>query len=87
MVLRTRPGIGHTIELELRDSGPGVAPEIMPHVFDPFFTTKPNGMGMGLAIVRSIVESHAGRITCANAASGGAVFTVILPASPEEVAA
>lgn len=81
IVVRTRPGIQHTVDLEVRDSGPGIAPEVMPHMFEPFFTTKPSGMGMGLAIVRSIVESHGGRIVCANAASGGAVFTVTLPAA------
>ena len=79
MVLRTRPGINHTVQLELRDSGPGIVPEVMAHIFEPFFTTKPNGMGMGLSIVRSIVETNNGTITCENAASGGAVFTVTLP--------
>ena len=86
MVLRTRPGFNQTVELELRDSGPGIPPEAMPHMFQPFFTTKKNGMGMGLSIVRSIVETHGGRITCTNAASGGAVFNVILPASKREAA-
>ncbi len=86
MVLRTRPGINHTVELELRDSGPGISSKAMPHIFEPFFTTKPNGMGMGLSIVRSIIETHGGRITCANGASGGAVFHVSLPAREREAA-
>jgi two-component system, LuxR family, sensor kinase FixL len=87
MVLRTGPGFNRTVELEVRDAGPGISPEAMRHIFEPFFTTKPNGMGMGLSIVRSIVESHSGRITCANAASGGAVFRVTLPAAERMVAA
>jgi len=86
MVLRTGPGFDQTVELELRDSGPGIPVDAMKQIFEPFYTTKPNGMGMGLSIVRSIVESHSGRITCANAASGGAVFKVTLPAT-ERVAA
>jgi len=86
MVLRTRPGLNRTIEIELRDAGPGISAEAMPHMFEPFFTTKKSGMGIGLSIVRSIVETHSGRITCANAASGGAVFTVTLPARERDAA-
>jgi two-component system, LuxR family, sensor kinase FixL len=86
MVLRTRPGIHRTIEIELRDAGPGISAEAMPHMFEPFFTTKKSGMGIGLSIVRSIVETHSGKITCANAASGGAVFTVTLPARERDAA-
>ena len=81
IVLRTRLGLGHTVQLELRDRGPGIAPEVLPRLFEPFFTTKKNGMGMGLSIVRSIVETHSGQITCANAASGGAVFNIVLPSA------
>jgi two-component system sensor kinase FixL len=86
MVLRTGPGMNRTVELQLRDFGPGISAEVMPHMFEPFFTTKANGMGMGLSIVRSIIETHGGRITCANAGSGGAIFTVKLPAVEREAA-
>jgi two-component system sensor kinase FixL len=85
MVLRSRPGINHTIELELRDSGPGIPPDAIPRVFQPFFTTKKEGMGMGLSIVRSIVEFNGGRVTCGNSASG-AVFTVSLPVVRDDAA-
>ncbi|MCS7085744.1 MAG: ATP-binding protein [Bacteroidia bacterium] len=62
------------------DSGPGIAPEIMPKIFDPFFTTKPagEGTGLGLDICRKIVEKHGGRIEV-ESDSNGAVFHVYLP--------
>jgi C4-dicarboxylate-specific signal transduction histidine kinase len=80
LLLRTSRGDGHTVELEVRDAGCGIAPEAIDHLFEPFFTTKANGMGMGLSIVRSIVASHGGTIAAANNPSGGATFTVRLPA-------
>ncbi|MGB6744063.1 MAG: ATP-binding protein [Terracidiphilus sp.] len=58
----------------VEDHGSGVAAEIAGKVFDPFFSTKPQGTGMGLAICRSIVEAHDGKLWVANAAHGGAVF-------------
>lgn len=66
-------------EIRVADTGPGIAHGDLKSVFDPFFTTKPQGMGMGLAIVRTIVEAHCGQICAANQSSGGAVFTVRLP--------
>jgi PAS domain S-box-containing protein len=68
-----------TIEVEVRDWGGGLSdPE---RIFEAFYTTKPDGMGMGLAICRSIVEAHCGRIWAENADSGGACITFSLPAS------
>ena len=66
-------------EIRVRDTGPGMAVEDLKNVFNPFFTTKPSGMGMGLAIVRTIVEAHHGQISAENQLSGGALFTVRLP--------
>ncbi len=85
--LRTARGAGQTVRLEVHDTGTGLSTEAMARLFEPFFTTKPDGMGMGLPIVRSIVESHGGRIAASNNPSGGATFTVTLPAAGEGAAA
>jgi two-component system sensor kinase FixL len=63
-----------SIRVSVRDHGAGVGEEARKHLFDPFFTTKQHGLGMGLAIVRSIVESHGGTIGAENLESGGACF-------------
>ena len=65
--------------ITVEDSGPGLNEEEAERVFDPFFTTKPNGIGMGLPISRSIVESHAGRLWAAPRAPAGAAFHFTLP--------
>ena len=72
-----------TIELYVADAGDGIAPGAVNQVFEPFYTTKPAGMGMGLAITRSIVERHGGRISLSNATGQGARFNVTLPIDAE----
>jgi signal transduction histidine kinase len=67
------------VRLSVRDHGTGIRAEEHEHLFDQFFTTKEQGLGMGLAIVRSIVESHGGRIVAENVADGGARFHFTLP--------
>jgi len=71
---------GRDVEISVTDSGPGISPERLAHVFDPFFTTKAEGLGMGLAICRTIVRSHGGDIRVENNASGGATVSFTLPA-------
>src|SRR5258705_587905 len=70
---------GAYAEIRIGDTGPGIAASDLKNVFDRFFTTKPQGMGMGLAIVRTIVEAHHGQISVENQLSGGALFTIRLP--------
>lgn len=60
--------------ISIEDHGPGIAEDTLTRIFEPFFTTKPNGAGMGLAICRSIVEMHDGRLWAENRPDGGAVF-------------
>ena len=72
-------GADSVVSITVDDAGPGIAADAMPRLFEPYFTTKANGLGMGLSISRSIVESHGGSIAAANIPHGGARFTVILP--------
>lgn len=67
------------VAFKVEDSGPGIPPDHLPRLFDSFFTTKPGGMGMGLAIARTIVESFGGSISAENRAEGGARFVFTLP--------
>jgi two-component system, cell cycle sensor histidine kinase and response regulator CckA len=72
---------GDWIRLEFSDTGPGIAPEALPHIFEPFFTTKPpaESTGLGLSQVYGILRQHGGHITAANLPQGGALFTIYLP--------
>jgi PAS domain S-box-containing protein len=70
------------IEIAVTDAGHGITAADLPKVFDAFFSTKQDGIGLGLAITRSIVEAHSGRIRAENDPRGGAVFHVTLPAAP-----
>lgn len=70
------PGVLCTVE----DEGPGIRDEDLTKLFEPFFSRRRGGTGLGLAVVQQIVEEHGGTIEAANRPSGGAVFTVFLPA-------
>ena len=70
------------IQITVEDRGPGVAAEIALRIFEPFFSTKPEGTGMGLAICRSIVEAHDGRLWVEHPPQGGAVFQFTVRAQP-----
>jgi len=80
---------GRTVEsslvIEVQDNGPGIPEEILGRVFEPFFTTRDvgSGMGMGLSVCHTIIESHRGAIDVKNSADGGAIFTITLPREEE----
>jgi PAS domain S-box-containing protein len=76
---------GHVI-VSVRDSGTGISEQSLPRLFDAFFTTRSTGMGMGLAICSSIIESHGGQIWAANNLDGGSTFSFSLPAAFAAVA-
>ena len=81
--------VGDKVRITIRDTGPGIPPEHLPHVFDRFYkadasrtaTGAVSGSGLGLSIVRAIVERHGGTVTASNAPDGGAIFEFLLPAS------
>jgi PAS domain S-box-containing protein len=70
------------VSVEVRDSGPGFAPEILDQVFAAFYTTRPGGLGLGLSICRSIIEAHNGRLWASPNVPRGAIFGFIAPAHP-----
>jgi len=75
-----------TVRIRVRDSGPGVPPELADRIFEPFFTTRGQGTGLGLAIALGVARAHGGSIELAPPAGSGAEFVLILPAGrPEQV--
>ncbi|MBA2302813.1 MAG: HAMP domain-containing histidine kinase [Acidobacteria bacterium] len=82
-------GEAHRVRITVRDTGPGIADQHLPHIFDRFYkadasragTTIPSGSGLGLSIVQAIVRQHGGEISAANASGGGAEFVMVLPAA------
>ena len=70
------------IEITVSDTGPGFAGDALANLFQPFFTTKETGMGVGLSISRTIIETHGGRMWAETNGSGGATFRFTLPAAP-----
>lgn len=73
-----------TVEVAVRDTGPGIAPEIADRLFEAFASTKSSGMGLGLSICRTIIEAHGGRITAQPAEGGGTEFRFTLMHPPAE---
>jgi PAS domain S-box-containing protein len=77
--LAVAPAQDGMVEISVSDSGPGIPPNLMERIFENFFTTKSEGMGLGLALSRSIAEAHGGKLLARNAPGGGACFHLILP--------
>jgi len=79
--------VGDEVELRFADTGPGIPDLVLPHIFEPFYTTKAEaqGTGLGLAVARSIIEQHGGRIAAANRPQGGAEFLIRLPVAPPDL--
>ena len=76
---------GRVVRVAVRDTGPGIPAPVMPDIFRPFFTTKQNGLGMGLAICRSLIEALGGRLWAENHPAGGALFQFELTVSQEPI--
>ena len=74
--LAARPG---TVRLTVRDTGPGIPPEVLPRIFDPFFTTKSTGTGLGLSISYGIVREHRGTVDVESKPGQGTTFVLTLP--------
>jgi two-component system sensor kinase FixL len=81
VTIRTKMA-GESVEVAVADNGPGLPPDDELQIFDAFVTTKPDGSGMGLAISRTIVEAHGGRLWATSNPEGGSTFHITLPVAP-----
>lgn len=84
LTIRTSQSENNTIDVSFRDTGEGMSPNIKTQIFDSFFTTKPNGLGLGLSLCRSIIESHRGKLYVASNPEGGSTFAFTLPVRPQD---
>jgi PAS domain S-box-containing protein len=83
LVVRTNAFMPNKVAVSVEDSGTGIEPKNLERIFDAFYTTKTNGMGMGLAICRSIVEAHGGNLSASPGVPYGSIFRIALPAAHE----
>ncbi len=81
LTVATRRTADGMAEVSIRDTGPGVAPEAQARLFEPFFTTKKDRTGLGMALARSVVEQHGGRIGVSSEPNAGTTIRVVLPAA------
>jgi len=72
-----------TLILRVLDNGPGFPPELLRHAFEPYFTTKPKGTGLGLAVIKKILDDHGARVRLVNRAEGGAMVEIEFPLGDE----
>jgi two-component system, sensor histidine kinase FlrB len=72
------------VNISVADNGPGIKKEHLKQIFEPFFTTRPHGTGLGLAVVKTVAQSHQGKISVTNNLNGGACFTLRLPVLAEQ---
>jgi len=72
-----------TVRLHISDTGTGIAPENMAKIFEPLFTTKPRGIGLGLAVSRSLARANGGDIDVSSHLGAGATFSLVLPGMAE----
>jgi signal transduction histidine kinase len=80
LTVSTRPGPkGHGGEIRFQDDGEGIDPETVKKILNPFFTTKEKGSGLGLPIVKSIIEAHQGNLTISSTPGAGTTVTLIIP--------
>lgn len=84
ITIRTARAGSGLVEIEVRDTGPGLDEEVARRLFQPFLTTKPGGIGIGLSICRSIVEAHDGRLWPSDNPGGGTIFHLTLPLAASE---
>jgi two-component system sensor kinase FixL len=84
LTIRSEPTNSSAIEISVRDTGPGIPPDVAKRLFEPFVTSKPDGMGIGLSISRSIIEAHRGRLWATSNPGGGTAFHFTLPVSARD---
>jgi signal transduction histidine kinase len=84
--MRTPRAHDESVILEVRDEGPGIAPDHLKSIFHPFFTTKETGTGLGLALVHQMVVEHGGEITVDSEVGRGSSFRVTLPTARLDLA-